>query len=84
MSSPFPGMNPYLEDPERWSGVHHWLITEIARSLIPQLRPKYIVAVQVRIYETTGEESMLVGIPDNVVVQYSGWMDALLREQGLR
>ena len=22
MPSPFPGMNPYLEDPEIWSGVH--------------------------------------------------------------
>ncbi|NJK27684.1 MAG: DUF4058 family protein [Coleofasciculaceae cyanobacterium SM2_3_26] len=22
MPSPFPGMNPYLEDPELWSAVH--------------------------------------------------------------
>ncbi|MEH2169914.1 MAG: DUF4058 family protein [Nostoc sp.] len=26
MTYPFPGMNPYLEDPELWSGVHGRLI----------------------------------------------------------
>ena len=63
MSSPFPGMNPYLEHPDLWPGVHHWLIIEIARLLSPQLRPKYRVAVEVRMYETSGENSLLVGIP---------------------
>lgn len=67
MPSPFPGMNPYLEHPEIWPGVHHWLIVELARSLSPQLRPKYRVAVEVRMYETIGEQSLLVGIPDLTV-----------------
>ncbi len=71
MPSPFPGMNPYLEETALWSGVHHWLINAIARSLGPQLRPKYIVAVEERIYETSGEDAVLVGIPDDVVVQSS-------------
>lgn len=69
MPSPFPGMNPYLEDPAYWSSIHHWLINQIARSLNPQLRPNYIVAVEVRMYETATQESTLVGIPDNVVVK---------------
>ena len=64
MPNPFPGMNPYLEHPEIWPGVHHWLIVELARSLSPQLRPKYRVALEVRIYETIGGQSLLVGIPD--------------------
>ncbi|MEH2378386.1 MAG: DUF4058 family protein [Nostoc sp.] len=67
MAYPFPGMNPYLEDPELWPGVHHLLISEIARFLSPQLRPKYRVAVEVRMYETTDENSLLVGIPDVIV-----------------
>jgi hypothetical protein len=62
-------MNPYLEDPAYWSSIHHWLINQIARSLNPQLRPNYIVAVEVRMYETATQESTLVGIPDNVVVK---------------
>ena len=64
MSHPFPGMNPYLEHPELFPGLHHWLIIEIARFLSPQLRPKYRVAVEVRTYETTDENSLQVGIPD--------------------
>lgn len=69
MPSPFPGMNPYLEAPALWSGVHHWLITEMARSLQPQLRPRYFVAVEERVYQVNGDWSALVGIPDDVVVQ---------------
>ncbi|MCP2729550.1 DUF4058 family protein [Limnofasciculus baicalensis] len=64
MASPFPGMNPYLEHPELWAGVHLLLIAALTDSLAPQLRPKYRVAVEVRIYEITREKSLLVGIPD--------------------
>ncbi|MFN6516321.1 MAG: DUF4058 family protein [Nostoc sp. CreGUA01] len=67
MPSIFPGMNPYLEHPELFPGLHHLLISEIARFLSPQLRPKYRVAVEVRMYETTDENSLLVGIPDIIV-----------------
>lgn len=67
MPSPFPGMNPYLEDPELWPGVHGRLIVAIADTLSPQLRPKYFVAIEERVYQTTGEDRLLVGIPDVVV-----------------
>ncbi len=67
MPSPFPGMNPYLEHPELFPGIHHYLISEIARFLSPQLRPKYRVAVEVRMYETTDDSSLVVGIPDVTV-----------------
>ena len=52
MPSPFPGMDPYLEHPELWPGVHHRLIVAIANFLSPQLRPKYSVYLEVRMYET--------------------------------
>lgn len=64
MVSPFPGFNPYLEHPAIWPGIHHWLIIGLAGYLSPQLRPQYRVAVEVRMYETIGEQSLLVGIPD--------------------
>ncbi|MBE9106901.1 DUF4058 family protein [Nostoc cf. edaphicum LEGE 07299] len=70
MAYPFPGMNPYLEDPELWPGVHGRLIVAIADYLSPQLRPKYFVAIEERIYQTTGDDKLLVGIPD-VIVQSS-------------
>ncbi len=69
MPSPFPGMDPYLENPEIWSEVHHWLLTGIAEFLVGQLRPKYRVAVEKRIYQTTDETSLLVGIPDVIVAK---------------
>jgi hypothetical protein len=53
MPSPFPGMDPYLEHPEVWPGVHLLLIAALAESLTPQLRPKYAVSVEVREDEDT-------------------------------
>ena len=67
MLSPFPGMDPYLEHPELWAGVHHWLITLLAEELVPHLRPKYRVAVAVRMVQTAGDSAVLVGIPDVAV-----------------
>jgi len=64
MSSPFPGMNPYLEHPTLWSGIHHRLITAIANDLAPKIRPNYIAAIEERVDEMDGETSLLVGIPD--------------------
>lgn len=67
MSSPFPGMNPYLENPELWSEVHHRLITAIAIAIAPPIRPKYRVAIEKRTYLGDVEDSVLVGIPDVAV-----------------
>lgn len=75
MPSPFAGMNPYLEQPEIWSQVHKWLTILIAQTLNPQLRPKYRVAIEERVYEARGDDSVLVGIPDDVVVQSSQTID---------
>ena len=41
MPSPFPGMDPYLEGSE-WTSLHFGLCLEIARILVPKVRPKYI------------------------------------------
>jgi len=67
MPSPFPGMNPYLENPGLWPEFHHWIITAIAELLVPQLRPKYRVAVEKRVYQMIDENSILVGISDVTV-----------------
>lgn len=67
MPSPFPGMNHYLENSELWSGFHHLLIAALLELLAPQLEPKYIVAIERRIYEVIGENTLLVGIPDVMV-----------------
>ncbi|NET90071.1 MAG: DUF4058 family protein [Kamptonema sp. SIO1D9] len=69
MPSPFPGMNPYLEQPGIWQGIHKWLIMLIAEKLNPQLRPQYRAAIEERVYENKDDNSVLVGIPDDVIIQ---------------
>ena len=72
MPSPFPGMDPYLEHPDFWQETHHWLIVAIADSIMPQIRPKYEIAIKQRIYQIddtiyNNNDSLLVGIPDAAI-----------------
>ncbi|MBE7381920.1 MAG: DUF4058 family protein [Leptolyngbya sp. SIO1E4] len=67
MPFPFPGMNPYLENPDLWPEVHHLLISLLAETLNPQLLPTYRVAIEKRVYQITGEDAVLIGIPDATV-----------------
>jgi hypothetical protein len=67
MPSPFPGMNPYLENPELWTEVHHLLIGILAEVLNPQLLPHYRAAIEKRVYQMNGENALLIGIPDVTV-----------------
>jgi Protein of unknown function (DUF4058) len=68
MHNPFPGMNPYLENPALWAEVHHRLISAIAIALGPALRPKYRVAIEKRTYLSEGDQAIDVGIPDVAVL----------------
>ncbi len=49
MPSPFPGMDPYLENRFLWPDVHSSLIAYIRESLQPQIRPRYIARIGERI-----------------------------------
>ncbi|MFH7242387.1 MAG: DUF4058 family protein [Spirulina sp.] len=64
MPLPFPGMNPYLENPDLWPEVHHLLISLLAETLNPQLLPTYRVAIEKRVYQLSGDDALLIGIPD--------------------
>jgi len=46
MAYPFPGMNPWLENPMVWKGIHQRLITSLADIVAPQLEPRYFVGVE--------------------------------------
>jgi Protein of unknown function (DUF4058) len=50
MPSVFPGMDPYLENPELWSAVHNRLIVAIADALVEHLSEKYRVEIEKRTY----------------------------------
>ncbi len=79
MPSPFPGMDPYLENPGLWPEVHHNLISEIQGLLTTQLRPKYLVRIEERVYIADESEETFrseLRIPDVEVLSRPGWEEA--------
>ncbi len=50
MATPFPGMDPYLERPNLWTGLQSRIIAGIADILGPLLQPRHFVAVEERSY----------------------------------
>ena len=55
MPSPFPGMNPYLEQPAAWQDFHQAFITHMRDALAAQIRPEFFVKI---------EESVFIHEPD--------------------
>lgn len=66
MPSPFPGMNPYLEQEDVWHDFQERFIPAAAELLTPQLVPKYIVKIDQHAYihELPANERRLLGRPD--------------------
>jgi hypothetical protein len=50
MAMIFPGMDPYLEDPQIWPGVHNRFVVYLSDFLQPLLRPRYVAAVEERVF----------------------------------
>src|SRR5213079_359901 len=83
MPSPFPGMDPYLEKPNLWPDVHHRLITTASDVLTGQLRPKYYVRIEERVYVSDeNDPGRRVIAPDLRIVDRPGWEGAPLAEGG--
>src|ERR1044071_71630 len=55
MPSPFPGMDPYLEEPY-WMNFHTRYTAEIARQLTPKLRPRFMALVEERFVIDSAED----------------------------
>jgi hypothetical protein len=68
MRPPFPGMDPWLEDPTHWPDVHSSLITSIRDALAPQLRPRYFVGVESRTTILTGLDIERIYKPDVTIL----------------
>jgi len=49
MPSPFPGMDPSIEDPEVWSDFHGSLAEEISAALNQVLQPRYVARLTPRV-----------------------------------
>jgi hypothetical protein len=72
MSSPFPGMDPYLEAPNLWPGFHHKFASELSTELNGLLPAPYYAELEMRpelgIVDKEGERQRIV--PDVTVVRY--------------
>ena len=66
MPSPFPGMDPYLEHPARWPGLHQRLVTYMSQALNAILPPQYAADIGERLYIVQPERNIY---PDVVVVE---------------
>lgn len=72
MSMPFPGMDPYLEHPVLWPGLHTRLVVALANQLTPRLRPQYIASIEERVYIEGPDQQR---IPDIHVQRVRGGSD---------
>src|SRR5262249_51535375 len=66
MPSPFPGMNPYLEQEDAWQDFHQSFIPLIREVLMQQVQPAYFVKVEEHLYihELPGDERHYLGRAD--------------------
>ena len=69
MPTPFPGMDPYLEQPGLWPNVHTSLIVALRDDLAPRLRPRYYVAVEERTVRLGPDDLLFATRPDVAVVR---------------
>src|SRR5438128_8270509 len=69
MPSPFPGMNPYLEQESIWHSFHEQFPAYCQEVLTAQVRPKYFVKLDVNVYihELPADERLLAGRPDLMI-----------------
>lgn len=73
MPNPFPGMNPWLENPTLWRDVHHSIITALRADLAPRLRPRYFVAVETHTYVSVAPDvPVATRYPDVMVIDRGG------------
>ena len=76
MAMIFPGMDPYLEDPAIWPGVHSRMVIYLADALQPRLGDRYVTAVEERVYlEKPPGGTMRAIVPDVSLRAAGGWED---------
>lgn len=71
MDSPFPGMDPYLEEPSMWPDVHHRLITTICDQIQAKLISGYRAVITPYVaFESIEIAPVRRAVPDVAVVEH--------------
>lgn len=82
MPSPFPGMDPYLEDLSRWSGVHARLIAVIGEMLAPRVAPRFFVDSEDHVYILAPDDPGRRRVRPDIYVAEMAMAAAPRRERG--
>ena len=69
MPSPFPGMDPWLEEPSRWAGFHHSLVVEISYAITATLPKRFFADIEVRRYRCQLDDPAMRWIVPNVFIR---------------
>ena len=73
MPHPFPGMNPWLENPNLWHNVHQSLIVALRDELAPRLRPRYFVAIETHTWVAVFPDATpAIRYPDVAIINRGG------------
>lgn len=74
MPSPFPGMDPYLEGPEYWSGFHARFIVAISAALTHSLPKSYYAEVEQHVWlqDDDPDERESFAVPDDYIAVNKG------------
>src|SRR5437773_12326867 len=72
MPSPFPGMNPYLEQDDGWQDFHDSFIPAIRDALSPQVSPQFVVKIEEHlfIHEPPADQRFRIGNADVSVAHH--------------
>jgi hypothetical protein len=66
--SPFPGMDPFLEDSAEWPGLHARLIVALSDQLTEAVAPDFVVAIEQRLYILAPDDRRQI-VPDVYLVR---------------
>lgn len=71
-------MDPYLEDPAGWPGVHHLLLGALHERLAAEVSPAYVVRIEERVYVTdpVDDAGYPALVPDVFVTRRAGSGDS--------
>src|SRR5580693_4545810 len=71
MPSPFPGMDPYLEQEVIWHDFHERFLPAAAAHISAQVLPRYIVLIDESVYlrDIESEQDRPIGRPDLTVAR---------------
>ena len=66
MPSPFPGMNPYFEQPGEWRGIHSSILYLLLSQIAPRIKPAYFAKIEETLYvdRADGERHHAFAIAD--------------------